>query len=42
MIDRILEDDLRVSKNQRHTARRIIERLRDEYGFNGQYTIVTE
>ena len=33
IIDRILEDDLVISKKQRHTAKRIFERLRGEYGF---------
>ena len=42
VIDRILEGDLRVPKKQRHTAKRIFERLRDEYGFDGQYTIVKD
>ena len=42
IIDRILEEDLRVLKKQRHTAQRIFERLRDEYGFPGQYTIVKD
>ena len=42
VIDRILEEDLSVSKKQRHTAKRIFERLRDEYGFGGQYTIVKD
>ena len=42
IIDRILEEDLRVLKKQRHTAQRIFERLRDEYGFQGQYTIVKD
>ena len=32
VIDRILEDDLRLLRKQRHTAKRIFERLRDEYG----------
>ena len=40
VIDRILEDDLRRPRKQRHTAKRIFERLRDEYGFDGRYTIV--
>ena len=31
VIDRILEDDLRLPRKQRHTAQRIFERLRDEY-----------
>ena len=42
VIDRILEDDLRRPRKQRHTAKRIFERLRDEYGFGGQYTIVKD
>ena len=29
-------------RKQRHTAKRIFERLRDEYGFEGQYTIVKD
>jgi transposase len=42
VIDQILEDDKRVIKKQRHTAKRIFERLRDEYGFAGGITIVTD
>ena len=42
VIDRILEDDLARPRKQRHTAKRIFERLRDEYGFDGQYTIVKD
>ena len=42
VIDRILEDDLRHPKKQRHTAKRIFERLRDEYGFDGGYTTVKD
>ena len=42
VIDRILEEDQRVVRKQRHTAKRIFERLRDEYGFDGQYTIVKD
>ena len=42
VIDRILEDDHRVPKKQRHTAKRIYERLRDEYAFDGGYTIVKD
>ena len=42
VIDRILEDDLRRPRKQRHTVKRIFERLRDEYGFDGQYTIVKD
>ncbi len=42
MIDRILEDDQSLPKKQRHTARRIYDRLRDEFGFLGKYTIVKD
>ena len=42
VIDRILEDDLGLPKKQRHTAKRIFERLRDEYGFGGGYTTVKD
>src|SRR3984893_19019200 len=34
--------DQSVHKKQRHTAQRIFERLRDEEGFSGGYTIVRE
>ena len=36
VIDQILEEDQGVPKKQRHTAKRIYERLRDEHGFPGQ------
>ena len=42
MIDAILEGDSKVPRKQRHPSRRIFERLRDEYGFDGQYTIVKD
>ena len=42
MIDAVLEGDSKVSRKQRHTARCIFERLRDEHGFEGQYTIVKD
>ena len=42
VIDRILEDDLSRPRKQRHTAKRIFERLRDEYGFDGGYTTVKD
>ena len=42
VIDRILDDDHRVPRKQRHTAKRIFERLRDEYGYDGGYTIVKD
>ena len=34
--------DLRRPRKQRHTAKRIFERLRDEYGFDGGYTTVKD
>ena len=42
VIDQILEDDKRVIKKQRHTAKRIHARLRDEHGFAVGITIVTD
>ena len=42
VIDRILENDQSLPKKQRHTARRIYDRLRDEHGFVGKYTIVKD
>ena len=41
-IDGILEDDRSAPKKQRHTAKRIFDRLRDEHGFDGGYTIVKD
>jgi len=42
IIDEILEADRALPKKQRHTAQRIFERLRDEHGFTGKLTIVTD
>ena len=42
VIDRILDEDLSLPKKQRHTAKRIYDRLKDEYGFTGKYTIVKD
>ena len=42
VIDRILEDDKVAPKKQRHTAKRIYDRLREEHGFRGGYTIVKD
>ena len=42
VIDRILEDDQSLPKKQRHTAKRIYDRLGDEHGFLGKYTIVKD
>ena len=41
-IDQILEQDKTESKKQRHTAKRIFERLRDEHAYTGGYTIVKD
>lgn len=41
-IDEILEADKKVGKKQRHTARRIFDRLRVEYGYQGGYTVVKD
>ena len=40
VIDAILEADRLVPRKQCHTVKRIFERLRDEYGFEGQQAIV--
>ena len=42
VIDRILAEDGTRPKKQRHTAKRIFERLRDEHGFAGGQTIVKD
>ncbi len=42
VIHSILEKDKKAPKKQRHTARRIFERLRDEYGYMGGKTIVKQ
>ena len=42
VIDAILDGDGKVPRKQRHTAKLIFERLRDEYGFEGQYTIAKD
>ena len=41
-IDQWLAEDQRRPRKQRHTAKRIFERLRDECGFDGGYTIVKD
>ena len=41
-IDRWLAEDKARPRKQRHTAKRIFERLRDECGFDGGYTIVKD
>ena len=42
VLHQILEDDRKAPRKQRHTARRIFERLRDEQGYQGGLTIVKE
>lgn len=42
IVDQILEADRALPKKQRHTAQRIFERLREEHGFTGGVTIVTD
>ena len=42
VIDEILEADKTAPPKQRHTGRRIFERLRDEYGYGGGITQVQE
>ena len=42
VIDQILEDDKLRPAKQRHTSKRIFERLRDEHGFSGGITIVKD
>jgi ribosomal protein S14 len=42
VIDAILGDDKLRPAKQRHTAKRIFDRLRDEHGFTGGYTIVKD
>ena len=42
IIDAILAADKDRPKKQRHTSKRIFERLRDEHGFTGQITIVKD
>jgi transposase len=42
VIDAILADDKQRPRKQRHTAKRIFERLRAEHGYTGGYTIVKD
>jgi hypothetical protein len=42
VIDAILAADKDRPKKQRHTSKRIFERLRDEHGFRGKITIVKD
>jgi transposase len=42
VIDAILASDREAPVKQRHTAQRIFERLRDEHGYTGGYTVVKD
>jgi transposase len=42
MIDQILDEDKGRPAKQRHTSKRIFERLRDEHGYGGGITIVKD
>lgn len=42
IIRQILADDTQAPQKQRHTAHRIWQRLRDEHGFAGGYTVVKD
>jgi transposase len=42
IVDQILEDDQTQPKKQRHTAKRIWERLKAEHAFAGGYTVVKD
>src|ERR1700690_3083274 len=42
VIDAILEDDQHRPVKQRHTVKRIFERLREEHSLTGGYTIVKD
>ena len=42
LIDQWLEEDRSRLRKQRHTAKRVFDRLRTEYGFVGSYTIVKD
>jgi transposase len=42
VVDAILNDDRQRPVKQRHTSKRIFERLKEEYGFTGGYTIVKD
>jgi transposase len=42
VIHQILADDKKAPRKQRHTAKRVFERLRDEHGYTGGKSIVKE
>lgn len=41
-IEHWLDEDIKVPRKQRHTAKRVFDRLRDECGFTGGYTIIKD
>lgn len=41
-IERWLEEDIKVARKQRHTTKRMFDRLRDECGFTGGYAIIKD
>ena len=42
VLQQILEEDRKAPRKQRHTAKRLFERLRDEHGYTGGLTIVKD
>ena len=42
IIEQWLAEDVGRPRKQRHTAKRVFDRLRDEHGFTGGYTIVKD
>lgn len=42
MIDAILEEDKARPAKQRHTGKRVFDRLKEKYRFTGGYTIVKD
>ena len=42
IIHRVLEEDRQAPRKQRHTAKRILDRLIEEHQFDGSYTIVKD
>lgn len=41
-IDHWLDEDVKLPRKQRHTAKRVFDRLREECGFTGGYTIIKD
>jgi transposase len=42
LIEQILAEDQKQPRKQRHTARRLFDRLKGEYGYDGGYTVVAD